>query len=85
MIPSFSFIRLASDKKKNGGFQNEKYNVSYIKRKKFFLRKYTINRKLTGILLKITKKQEKPSINLVYNNKILYKQKHFLDNKINIS
>lgn len=38
-----------------------------------------------NVVEKITKKQEKPSINLFITIKNIYKQKHFLDNKINIS
>ena len=45
------------------------------------------NKKKTNgnIVEKITKKQEKPSANLFITIKNIYKQKHFLDNKVNIS
>jgi len=40
---------------------------------------------MCGTFKKVTKKQEKPSIFLFITIKNIYKQKHFLDNNINIS
>lgn len=40
---------------------------------------------MCGTFKKVTKKQEKPSIFLFITIKNIYKQKYFLDNKINIS